>query len=637
MVCLHDRGVDGLLVQRAKRPQIHNLAADSFLCENVRCIHCSANSSRERNKRHMRPFALNLGLANGGHILGREHFVAHIEDRVVHQLALKENSRIRVTNSSLQQRLCVLTAPRSQHLQARHLRVPGSKALRMLCSNTCRCTVRASEHNRRWVLSGRHVQVLGCRVDDVVDGLHREVECHELADWSEAGNRSTDSNASQPSLGDGCVDHAFRAKLLEQTATHLVGTVELTNFLANKKDTRVTRHLLLHGLGQGVAHCHLSGESASVLPRGSEGARDGNGESKHARVFPAARTEKRMGAGWRVLAVLLLCTASSLCATATAPTSVLVVTLGRSGSTLTTELLATLPGVFSVFEPYYNFRDRTAPAASRVSPPTFTDLFDCNIFNSTAVANAVVSPYFCDYFRLIKSTASANSSAAISHSGLHWRCRNQKMNALDVKYLQTSCQRSHVILVKTIRFDRFHSLLNSTALASNLHVVYLTRHPFEIFKSRYVSEWSQAPSDFQRNHTKELLFLAAADCNQMIITHNALISSQLSVVPLTYEALLRDKLTSRKILTRLIKLPWSESVNRLMDAMSVHNFEVVVKSPRRIDFLHNNLTFWEKQFESLPICARAISMYQTLSLETAAVYREFGASQRLHAVKLTPC
>ncbi len=55
----------------------------------------------------------------------------------------------------------------------------------------------------------------------VVDGLHGKVEGHELADGLEAAHGRAARDASKTHLGDGSVNHALAAKLLQQTAADL--------------------------------------------------------------------------------------------------------------------------------------------------------------------------------------------------------------------------------------------------------------------------------------------------------------------------------------------------------------------------------------------------------------------------------
>lgn len=66
------------------------------------------------------------------------------------------------------------------------MNAPCSKALRVLCSDSCRCPVGSPEDDGHRLQTGRHVVGLCRRVDDLVDGLHGEVKGHELAYGSQA-------------------------------------------------------------------------------------------------------------------------------------------------------------------------------------------------------------------------------------------------------------------------------------------------------------------------------------------------------------------------------------------------------------------------------------------------------------------
>lgn len=69
--------------------------------------------------------------------------------------------------------------------------LPCSEALRVLRGHACRSSVGSSENDGHRLKPGGHVVGLRCRVDDLVDGLHGEVEGHELTDGSQASLRGT--------------------------------------------------------------------------------------------------------------------------------------------------------------------------------------------------------------------------------------------------------------------------------------------------------------------------------------------------------------------------------------------------------------------------------------------------------------
>ncbi len=75
-------------------------------------------------------------------------------------------------------------------------------ALAVLGAHARRRAVGAAEHDGAAHLSAGHVQRLGGRVDDLVDGLHGEVPGHELDDRAQAGEGRADADAGEALLGD---------------------------------------------------------------------------------------------------------------------------------------------------------------------------------------------------------------------------------------------------------------------------------------------------------------------------------------------------------------------------------------------------------------------------------------------------
>ena len=97
-------------------------------------------------------------------------------------LVLQYDDWVGVADSSLQKTFGVLCAPRRDDLQTRDAAVPGRVILRVLGSNTGSETVGASEDDWAGLDATRHVVGLSGRVDDLINGLHGKVECHEPAE-----------------------------------------------------------------------------------------------------------------------------------------------------------------------------------------------------------------------------------------------------------------------------------------------------------------------------------------------------------------------------------------------------------------------------------------------------------------------
>lgn len=91
----------------------------------------------------------------------------------------------------------------------------------MLSGDSGGGAIRSTENDRNVHDTSRHVEGLGGGVDDVVNSLHREVECHELADGTETGHGGTDGDSSESHFGDWSIDDALIAVLFPQATRHL--------------------------------------------------------------------------------------------------------------------------------------------------------------------------------------------------------------------------------------------------------------------------------------------------------------------------------------------------------------------------------------------------------------------------------
>ena len=137
------------------------------------------------------------------------------------------------------------------------MRIPARIALRMLRGDAGRRSVRAPEDDRAAHLAARHVERLGGGVDDLVDGLHGEVEGHELDHRAQPAKGRADAQPRKPVLGDRRVADAPGSELGEQALGHLVGALIFRDFLAHHEDRPVAAHFLRHGVAKRLAHGHL--------------------------------------------------------------------------------------------------------------------------------------------------------------------------------------------------------------------------------------------------------------------------------------------------------------------------------------------------------------------------------------------
>jgi hypothetical protein len=99
-------------------------------------------------------------------------------------------------------------------------RVPGSKTLGVLSGNAESSSVGASEHHWAAGSASRHVERFCGTVDNLVDGLHREVVSHKLADWLHAtsAESGSDSHASESHFGNWGVNDSVLAVLKEYSS-----------------------------------------------------------------------------------------------------------------------------------------------------------------------------------------------------------------------------------------------------------------------------------------------------------------------------------------------------------------------------------------------------------------------------------
>ena len=98
-----------------------------------------------------------------------------------HVLVLQDTDWVRIANRRLQQPLGIFRTPRRHDLKSRDTSVPSGVILRMLRSDARREPIGSSEGDVTRLNAARHVVSLCGRVDDLIDGLHGEIEGHELA------------------------------------------------------------------------------------------------------------------------------------------------------------------------------------------------------------------------------------------------------------------------------------------------------------------------------------------------------------------------------------------------------------------------------------------------------------------------
>src|SRR6516225_1606537 len=188
---------------------------------------------REGSNRDMLARSGDARLANG-----YEEFRIfwHRKAFAIDKLVLEKHDRVRIADRRLQQALMVRPGERGDHLETRAMRIPARIALGMLCGDARGDAVWPAEDDRAAHLAARHVAGLRGRVDDLIHRLHGEIEGHELDDWAEPGKACADPEPGKPLLGNRGIDHPPRSEFLKQALADLVGTLILSDLLAEQKN-----------------------------------------------------------------------------------------------------------------------------------------------------------------------------------------------------------------------------------------------------------------------------------------------------------------------------------------------------------------------------------------------------------------
>src|SRR6185312_16172574 len=116
-------------------------------------------------------------------------------------------------------------------------------------------TAGSAQHER----SGRAPAVmrLGHHVYDLVEGAADEVHELELGDGTHAGKRRAKSRADDGGLRDGSIDHALRAKVVDEAVSHFERAAVNTNVFADTEDGGVRLHLFPESLPDCFEVCRL--------------------------------------------------------------------------------------------------------------------------------------------------------------------------------------------------------------------------------------------------------------------------------------------------------------------------------------------------------------------------------------------
>jgi len=255
---LLEGGNDGLNIEGLNGAQVDNLSVDTvLLLELGGGGQGLADAARHGDDGKVLSGALDLGLADGQDEVVLLGSLAHGESLAVQELVLENNNGVGVTDSSLEQTLGILSAPRGDNLQTGNAAVPGGVILGVLGGDTGSETVGTAESDVARLNTTGHVVSLSGGVDNLIDGLHGEVEGHELANGVQTSESSTNGDTTEAGLCDGGIDNPLGAEAVEQTLGHLVCSVVLCDFLTKDEGLLVEFQLLRQGLVQGITNGDL--------------------------------------------------------------------------------------------------------------------------------------------------------------------------------------------------------------------------------------------------------------------------------------------------------------------------------------------------------------------------------------------
>mmetsp|Transcript_26027 Transcript_26027/g.30033 ORF Transcript_26027/g.30033 Transcript_26027/m.30033 type:complete len:224 (-) Transcript_26027:59-730(-) len=214
-------------------------------------------TSRESNDGSICSCDFDFGLADLNEKIFALSFIRNVERFSVHQLVLEEDNRVVISDGCFQQSSGVLGRVWCEHLQSWAMGVPSGEALGVLRSNSCARPIESSEHNRTVHISSGHVLDFCCGVDNVVDGLHREVKRHKLDNWSQAVESGSDTKPGEASFGNRRIDDSSLSVFLVQIFRYFVSSMVFSDLLAHEKNIRVSVHFLVHGGVDRISASHL--------------------------------------------------------------------------------------------------------------------------------------------------------------------------------------------------------------------------------------------------------------------------------------------------------------------------------------------------------------------------------------------
>ncbi len=153
---------------------------------------------------------------------------------------------------------------------------------------------------------------------------------------------------------------------------------------------------------------------------------------------------------------------------------VLLLAEGRSGSSVTLDILSQLPDAYVLFEPFRNF---VKPNIGKFGTLRYSQLFDCSFLRSEVTTNGVYWPESCR----------RQASSRFMSAGMRERCAAGVLSEEDRALMHAHCRRSQFVVIKEIRFRE--SATELPPVGGNFRLVMLFRHPASVAESQARLGW----------------------------------------------------------------------------------------------------------------------------------------------------
>ena len=252
---------DGIPVQGHQSPQIQDLHVDALRLQGLGGLQGEVDLTAPGDDGQVPARPLHVRRTQGDGVLP----IGDLLLVGVQQLVFQEHYRVVVPDSGLQQALGVGSGAGGHHLQSREVAEEILQALGMLaCVPATGAHGRPQDHGDA-ALSAGHVADLGSLVEQGIRALRGEVVVHQLHHGPQPPHRGAHGHAHKPLLGDGSVNDAVGAELLQKALGDGEHIAHDGHVLAHDENLFVPEHFLVQGFTDGLADGDLLAHLATHL------------------------------------------------------------------------------------------------------------------------------------------------------------------------------------------------------------------------------------------------------------------------------------------------------------------------------------------------------------------------------------